>query len=327
MKADGVSVPVVKDVDNHDFVIKDSAMSSHHSIIDPYAVSVDSKLSSYCNVISTIRIHYPEVLEFMMKNKSMVKVIHDVTFDMHSATKQDSGNVPITRTISSSVVAKHPPMTEVKYPDIGKKENFLQYILRCGGTSTESAAVVLSRVFKRYPLAFVKNDVALVHVIEFIIFATALSHRFQNILSHMIEKKGEHSVAYFGVKIARFMDICIIGDSRGTKKGPQAQNKLSVEHHVLIGILSDFKDIVMFKSNKMLDTEQEKALCIKMGGSCRFRSKFMGWFGGLKTSEERRSDIIAMKEIIPYYIGMELEKKDMKKKTDNKKRSVGAGKS
>ena len=68
---------------------------------------------------------------------------------------------------------------------------------------------------------------------------------------------------------------------------------------------------------KYYNTEKEKSLCIKMGGSCRFRSKFMGWFGGLKTSEERRSDIIAMKEIIPYYIGMELEKKDRKKKTDN----------
>ena len=81
----------------------------------------------------------------------------------------------------------------------------------------------------------------------------------------------------------------------------------------------------MFKANKMLDTE--KALCIKIAGSCRFRSKFMGWFGGLKKTEERRSDIIAMKDIIPNYIGMELEKKERKKTTDNKKTSCGGCKS
>ena len=151
----------------------------------------------------------------MVNNKSMVKVIHYVTFDIHSSTKQDSVNIPITRTTPSSVIAKRPPMAEVKYPDIGNKENFLQYILRCEGTSTQSAGVVLSREFKNHPHAVVKNDVALIHVIELIIFATALSHRFQHILSHIIEKKGEHPVAYFGVKIARFMDICVCGNREG----------------------------------------------------------------------------------------------------------------
>ena len=122
----------------------------------------------------------------------------------------------------------------------------------------------------------------------------------------MIEKNGKHPVAYFGVKIARFMHICVCGESRDTRKGPQSNSKLSVQHHVLIGILSDFKDIIMFKANKMLDTE--KALCIKIAGSCCFRSKFMGWFGGLKKTKERHSDIIATKDIITNYIGMELER-------------------
>ena len=134
---------------------------------------------------------------------------------MHLTTKHDSVNIPITCTIPSCVTAKPPPMTEVKYPNIGKEENFLQYILCCGGTSTQSAGLVLSRVFKNHPHAFVNNDVALVHVVELIIFATALSHRFRHILSYMIEKNGKHPVAYFGVKIARFMDICVCGESRG----------------------------------------------------------------------------------------------------------------
>ena len=78
------SVLKIKDVDNDDSGIHDSAMSSHHPTIDPYTVSVDTKFTSYCNVILTVRRHYPEVLEFMMNNKSMVKVIHDVTFNMHA---------------------------------------------------------------------------------------------------------------------------------------------------------------------------------------------------------------------------------------------------
>ena len=167
------SVLKIKDVDNDDSCVHDSAMSSHHPTIDPYAVSVDTKFTSYCNLISTVRKHYPEVLDFMMNNKLILNVIHDVTFDMHSTTKHDSVNIPITHTIPSCVTAKPPPMTEEKYPDIGKEENFFQYILRCGGTSTQSAGLVLSRVFKNHPHAFVKNDVALVHVVDLIIFATA----------------------------------------------------------------------------------------------------------------------------------------------------------
>ena len=168
-KVEVESVSMIKGVDNDDSGIHDSAMSSHHPTIDPYAVSVNTKFTSYCNMISTIRNHYPgDVLEFMMNNKSMVKVIHDVTFDMHLTTKYDSVNIPITCTIPSCVTAKPPPMTEVKYPNIGKEENFLQYILRCGGTSTQSAGLVLSRVFKNHPHAFIKNDVELVHVVELI---------------------------------------------------------------------------------------------------------------------------------------------------------------
>ena len=173
------SVLKIKDVHNGDSHTHDSAISSHHQTMDPYAVSENMKFTSFCNLISTVRRNYPEVLEFMMNNKPMVEVIHNVTFDMHSTTnKHDSVHIPITRTIPSRVPAKRPPMTEEKYPDIGKEENFFQYILRCGGTSTQSASLVLSRVFKNHPHAFVNNDVALVHVVELIIFATALSHRF-----------------------------------------------------------------------------------------------------------------------------------------------------
>ena len=106
-------------------------------------------------MISTVRRLYPDVLEFMMNNKAMVKVIHDITFDMHSTTKQDSVHIPITCTIPSCVPAKPPPTKEGHHPEIGKEENFLQYILHCGGTSTKSAGVVLSRVLKKHAHAFV----------------------------------------------------------------------------------------------------------------------------------------------------------------------------
>ena len=73
----------------------------------------------------------------------------------------------------------------------------------------------------------------------------------------------------------------------------------------------------MFKANKML--ESEKTLCIKTAGSCRFKSKFMGCFLGLKKLKER-SDIIGMEDVIPNDIGMEWERTDKKKTMDNKKR-------
>ena len=316
----------IKDVHNGDSGRHDSAIRSEHPTMDPYAVSENSKFTSFCNLISTVRRNYPDVLQFMMDNKPMVEVIHNVTFDMHATTnKPDLVHIPRTGTIPSLVPAKPPPKTEYKYQDIGKEENFFHYMLRCGGTSTKSAGLVLSNIVKNHPDAFVKNDVALIHVIELIIFATALSHRFPNILSRMIEKNGKHSVPYFGVKMARFMDICVCGDSRAVEKGPQSNSKLLIEHYVLIGILSDYKDIIMFKANNSLDTE--KAFCLKIAGSCRFKSKFMGWYGGLKNTKDPRPDIMAMRDIIPNYIGMELEKKEKKKTTDNKKTSGGGGKS
>ena len=164
------SVSATEDVYNDD-----SAITAHHSTIDPYAVSEDPKFTSYCHVISTVRSMYPEVLDFMMNNKAMVKIIHDVTFNMHSTTKQDPVHIPSTRTIPSCVTAKPPPMKETHYPEIGKEENFLKYILRCGGTSTKSAGVVLSRVLHKHAHAFVTNDTALIHLFQFIIFATVLS--------------------------------------------------------------------------------------------------------------------------------------------------------
>ena len=150
----------------------------------------------------------------MMKNKAMVKVIHYITFDIHS-TKQDSVHIPIIRTIPSVVTAKPPPTKETYYPDIGKEENFLQYILRCGGTSTNSAGVVLSRVLNMHAYAFLEQDTGLIHLFQFIIFTTVLSQRFEHILSDMILMNGKHSVPYFGVKIARFMDICVSGGVQG----------------------------------------------------------------------------------------------------------------
>ena len=72
----------------------------------------------------------------------------------------------------------------------------------------------------------------------------------------------------------------------------------------------------MFKANKMLASE--KTLPLKTAGSCHFKSKFMGWFHAMKNLKER-SDIIAMKDIIPNDIGMEWER------TDKKKTSRGVG--
>ena len=223
------------------------------------------------------------------------------------------------RTIPSCVTAKPPPTKKTYYPDIGKEQNFLQYILRCGGTSTNSAGVVLSWVLNKHAYAFLEHDTALIHLFQFIIFTTVLSQRFEHILSDMILRNGQHAVAYFGVKIAWFMDICVSGASRGRKQviGPQAKNKLSVEHHDLIVILSKFKDIIMFKANKML--ESEKTLRIETAGRCRFNSKFMGWFYAIKKINDR-PDIIALIDVIPNDIGMEWET------TDNKKTSRGVGK-
>ena len=208
--------------------------------MDPYAVSENMKFTSFCNLISTVRRNYPEVLQFMTENKPMVEVIHNVTFDMHATTnKHDTVHIPITCTIPS-LPAKCPPITEDKYPDIGNDENFFHYMLRCGGTSTKSAGLVLSRIIKNHPDAFVKNDVALIHVIELIIFATALSHRFQNILSRMVKKNRKHPVAYFGVKMARFMDICVCGDSRAFDKGPQSNMTIQENGHACSATFSMF---------------------------------------------------------------------------------------
>ena len=236
-------------------MVHDSTISAHHSINDAYAASEDPKFNSYCQVIVTVRSQHPNVLEFMMNNKDMVKVIHDVTFDIHS-NKQGLVNIPIVGTIPSSATTKPPPTKERYYPVIGSPENFIQYILHCKGTSTKSAGVVLSRVLNKHAHAFLKNDAALIHLFQFIIFTTVLSQRFDHILlSDMIVRNEKHTVQYFGVMIIRFMDICISGDWRGPK-GPQSKNKLLVEHHVPIGILSEFKDVIMFKANKMLESEK-----------------------------------------------------------------------
>ena len=131
------SVLKIKYVDNDDFRIHDSAMSSHHQTIDPYVVSVDTKFISYCNLISTVREHYSEVLEFMMNNKSMVQVIHDVTFNMHSTTKHDSVNIPITRTIPSCVTAKPPPHDRRKVSRHWKgRKNFPLHFVLWGNEHT-----------------------------------------------------------------------------------------------------------------------------------------------------------------------------------------------
>ena len=47
------SVSATEDVYNGDSGIHHSAITAHHSTIDPYAVSEDTKLTSYCQVIST----------------------------------------------------------------------------------------------------------------------------------------------------------------------------------------------------------------------------------------------------------------------------------
>ena len=130
-----------------------------------------------------------------------MKVIHDITFNtvVHEhvkSGKEDSAHTPNIHTVPSVVTTKPPPTKERNYPDIKEEEIVLQYIKRCGGSSTHSAAVVLGRIFKTHGETLVSSlkkrnekkryDKGIIYILEFIIFSTTLLHRCENIFTEMM---------------------------------------------------------------------------------------------------------------------------------------------
>ena len=143
---------------------------------DPFLVVEDPKLVSLCEVIKNIKVFHPTLAQSVMANQGLVKTIHDMIYadiavegvgipSMHSSTILQNSNSD-----APAASTKPTPLQHISYRAIADGECFLHYIKRCGGTSVESAAVIISQILKEHGITFInspnrKKDNGLEHIV------------------------------------------------------------------------------------------------------------------------------------------------------------------